>query len=65
MNWCKLSHDNYVYVDDKGRIVGEYHDSRFDGTCTAYYECLKIGRYMTTDDAKAAIEEAYLNRILK
>lgn len=65
MNWCKLSYDNYVYVDDKGRIVGEYQDSPFDGTSTAYYECVKIGRYMTSEDAKAAIEEAYLNRILK
>jgi hypothetical protein len=65
MIWSKISYDNYVYVDEKGRIVGEYIDSHFDGTTTAIYEGQNIGRYMTTDDAKAAIEEAYLNRILK
>lgn len=65
MIWSKISYDNYVYVDEKGRIVGEYLDSHFDGTTRAIYEGQNIGRYMTTDDAKAAIEEAYLNRILK
>ena len=65
MKWCKLGYDNYAYVDEKGRIVGEYLNSQFDGTSTAFYEGQKIGRYMTDDDAKKAIEEAYLNRILK
>lgn len=65
MIWSRLCFDNYAYVDAKGRIVGEYLNSSYDGTTRAYYEGQDIGRYMTDDDAKAAIEEAYLNRILK
>ena len=65
MKWCKLGYDNYAYVDEKGRIVGEYLSSQIDGTSTAFYEGQKIGRYMTDDDAKEAIAEAYMNRILK
>ena len=65
MIWSKISYDTYVYVDEKGRIVGEYIDSHFDDTTIAIYEGQNIGRYMTTAFAKAAIEEAYLNRILK
>lgn len=65
MNWQYMYGGNYVYYDENGRIVGEYQVSQFDGTVRAYYEKNELGRYMTEDYAKKAIEEAHKNQILK
>ncbi len=64
MIWTKIGMYNYVYVDKSGRIVGEYLESQFDGTTSAWYEEKKIGRYISESDAKAAIEDTHKNQIL-
>lgn len=64
MNWQNMYGGNYVYFDGNGRIVGEYEISSFDGTVFAYYETNKLGRYMTAEDARKAIEDKHKNHIL-
>lgn len=64
MKWIKLYGDEHVYCDNDERIVGSVLVSQFDGTTTAFYEDDKIGRYVTEDAARTAVEVKHKDGIL-
>jgi hypothetical protein len=64
MKWVNLYGGEYAYCDETERIVGVITVSQFDGTTHAYYEKKEIGRYVTEDAAKKAVEAKHNDVIL-
>jgi hypothetical protein len=69
MRWIKYEgyDETHQYVDEKGRILGVVHGSRFQeergwyGSDETTVPATHLGRYVSVDEAKAAIEARHFN----